>query len=198
MKKKLPTRKVTISFRSKREQEPLKIVADAAIATSGVGQGKLIPLVILDTSERPDVEEFIRIHTYVGPGDVTVAWVQYPKGKNNLSLYVEAVRPSEVIFFIRFDLMSHWVIVDQIIRSRALYIQSGRPGDRLRTTLDKPRISIEISDSGFDDIWESIGHEAVIRRLRSEGLSKGDAKLASSLLIQKWRKEFGNLRMPAD
>ena len=87
--------------------------------------------------------------------------MQYPKGKNNLSLHVEAARPSEVIFFIRFDLMSHWVIVDQIIRSRALYIQPGRPGDRLRTSLDKPRISIEIGDLGFDHIWESMGHEAV-------------------------------------
>jgi hypothetical protein len=198
MKKKLTTRKVAIRFRSKREQEPIQIVADAAIATSHVGQGKLIPLVILDTTGHPDVEEFIRIHTYVGPGDVTVGWVQYPKGKNNLSLHVEAARPSEVIFFIRFDLMSHWVIVDQIVRSRALYIQAGRQGDRLRTTLDKPRISIEIGDLGFDDIWESIGHEAVIRRLRSEGLSKGNAKRASSLLIQKWRQEFGDFRMDAE
>jgi hypothetical protein len=134
----------------------------------------------------------------VAPGDVSVAWVQYPKGKRNLSLLVQALRPSEVTFLITFDLESpQWVIVDQIIRSRALYIQPGRSGDRLRTTLDKPRILIEVGDLGFDDSWEHLLHKAVIRRLRSEGLSKAAAKQACNKLIEQWRLEVGGVRLDA-
>jgi hypothetical protein len=197
MKMKLRPRKIEVSL-SKSQQQPLEIVADGAMATGSLGQGKFIVLVILDTSERPDVEEFVRIHKYVQTGDVKVGWVGYPKGRNNLSLLIEAARPSEVTFFIRFDLTRHWALVDQIIRTRALYVQPGRQGDRLRATLQQPRILVEIGDLGFDRTWDGIAHDAVVRRLRSEGLSKADAKHAASELIQKLRHEFGDLRMPAD
>ena len=33
-----------------------------------------IPLVILDTTDRLDLEEFIRVHQYHGPGDVDSQW----------------------------------------------------------------------------------------------------------------------------
>jgi hypothetical protein len=54
-----------IKLSHEREKEALRIVADGAIASRGVGEGRLIPLVILDTSSRPDVEEYIRPHQYV-------------------------------------------------------------------------------------------------------------------------------------
>jgi hypothetical protein len=54
MRKKLRIQKFAIKLRSEREQKPILIAADAAIATTVLGQGKLIPLVILETSERPD------------------------------------------------------------------------------------------------------------------------------------------------
>jgi len=39
------------------EANPVRIVADGVIGTRGVGGGRLIPHLILDTSDRPDVKE---------------------------------------------------------------------------------------------------------------------------------------------
>ena len=52
------------------QHHPVPILADAAIATEKIGNGKLIPVLILDTSERPDVAELIRIHAHLPQGDV--------------------------------------------------------------------------------------------------------------------------------
>src|ERR1700730_420478 len=65
-----------IELSHEREKDALRIVADGAIAHSGVGEGRLIPLVILDTSSRPDLEEYIRVHQYAGAGDVKCQWGQ--------------------------------------------------------------------------------------------------------------------------
>lgn len=194
MRRKL--RKIEVKLHSERERKPVPIVADAAIATAALDHGKLIPLIILDTTDRPDIEEFVRIHSFLPPGDVTVGWVQYPHGKRYLSLLIEAQRPSEITFIIAFDLESaQWVIVDQIVTGRGLYVQPGRIGDRLATTLDHPRILIEVGDLGLDDTWEQLSHAAVVRRLRSDGLSKAQAKDAATKLIAEWRGTFGNLRL---
>lgn len=194
MRKKL--RKLEVKLRSEREKKPLRIVADAAIATAALGHGKLIPLVILETSERPDVDEFVRIHSFLPPGDVTVGWVNYPRGKRNLSLLIQAQRPSEVTFIIAFDLDSpQCVIVEQIIKSRALYVQPGRVGDRLVTTLDHTRILVEVGDLDFDETWDQLLHAATVRRFRSEGMSKAQATDAATKLIAEWRTTFGNLRL---
>jgi hypothetical protein len=47
---------------------PVPIVADAAIATDVVGDGRFIPLVILDTVDRPDIAEIIELQEKVPPG----------------------------------------------------------------------------------------------------------------------------------
>jgi hypothetical protein len=189
-------KQLEVQLRSEREKRPVPIVADAAIASTVLGHGKLIPLVILDTTDRPDVEEFVRIHSFLSPGDVTVAWVQYPHGKRNLSLLIQAQRPSEVTFFIAFDLdSSQVVIVDQVIKGRALYIQPGRMGDRLTTTLDHSRILVEVGDLSFDDTWDRLLYAVTVKRFRSEGMSKAQAKNAATKLIAEWRGTFGNLRL---
>ena len=45
------------------------IVADAAIASGAVGDGRLIPLVILDTTNRPDLVDLFTAHDKMLPGD---------------------------------------------------------------------------------------------------------------------------------
>src|SRR6266536_2220208 len=63
--------------RRRTEILPIKdfvpIVADGAMA-GPVAEGANIPLVILDTSKRPDIAEAIRVHAYLPPGDVASSW----------------------------------------------------------------------------------------------------------------------------
>src|SRR3989442_15728179 len=49
----------------------------------------------------------------------------------------------------RFDIEKYGGLVDQIIHSEGVYIQPGRPGDRLSTTFDNPRVLAEVTSRAF-------------------------------------------------
>ena len=52
-------RVVKIPLRDAAEALPLPIIANGAIATVHFGEGRTIPVLIIDTSTRPDAENFI-------------------------------------------------------------------------------------------------------------------------------------------
>ena len=62
---------------SPHEMQPVRIVSDAAVSMRGAFGGRLVPLVILDTSDRPDIDELIRVHhASLKPGDVKIQWAE--------------------------------------------------------------------------------------------------------------------------
>ena len=61
----------SIPMNSAEEAQVVPIVGDAAIATVGVGHGRLIPLII-DTTSRPDLAEVIKAQVHLPEGDVVV------------------------------------------------------------------------------------------------------------------------------
>jgi hypothetical protein len=107
------------------------IVADAAIATEWMGDGRLIPLVIIDTIDRPDLEEFIRIHQYAGPGDAESQWATLEDSSGRVALILTFKKPMDMTAVLAFDPAKQGGLIDQIIHTRGIYIQAGRLGDRL-------------------------------------------------------------------
>jgi len=179
------------------EKHPVPIVADAAVASVGIQEGKFTPLVILDTTKRPDVVELVRIHQHLPSGDAECQWGQPPGKKNKLTLYLKFIRPSEVNIILEFDLERQHGLIDQIIRSGGIYIQPGRVGDRLSATSDMPKILISIPDTGFKSTWEKMFQRSLIASFKSRGgLNSRDAERAAESFIKEWR-EFGNFRMPS-
>jgi len=74
---------------------PVPIVGDAAIAGQ-VAEGVNIPLVILDTAERPEVAELIRVQEHLPPGDVVSTWGgQKGRVEKEVSLLLQFDRPIE-------------------------------------------------------------------------------------------------------
>ena len=65
-----------------------------------VADERVTPL-ILDVTERPDVEELVRVHRYLPPGDVRVQWGTLATRKESVSLILRFTRPSEVVRRIR-------------------------------------------------------------------------------------------------
>jgi len=175
-------------------ERPVPIVADAAIATEWMGDGRLIPLVVIDITDRPDLEEFVRIHQYLGPGDADSQWATLEDSSGRVALLLTFKNPMEVTAALAFDPVKQGGLVDQIIHTRGLYIQAGRPGDRFIKKPDAPRVIVEIPDTGFAKVWDDIFFRAVVQRMRSEGLSRHDAKLVANEHITNWRK-FGNFRV---
>jgi hypothetical protein len=179
------------------EAEVVHIGGDAGMATATVADGKLLPMLILDTSSRPDIEEHIRIHEKLGPGDVRIQWAQRPDHQDEVLLVLSFERPSEFKAFIAFDLTRHQgVLVDQILTSGGFYIQAGRMGDRFRNHIDKPRLIVEAPDTGFKSRWEEIYKDYTFRALCRAGLNRTAAKRAAAEAIGMLRK-IGSFRMPA-
>ena len=173
------------------EAVPVPIAGDAGIATVGVGDGRMIPLLILDTAKRPDIEDMIKAHhRMAGQGDVKSGWGRpdtfFDSGVVSLTLTFE--KPSHCLILLRFDIGKYGGLVDQIIRSQGLYIQAGRPGDRLTTTFDHPRVLAEVPSREFQDEWDRMLRKATRKRFQREhGMGRAEAKLATERFIADWR-----------
>lgn len=180
-----------IPVRHPAEAEAVPVVADAGIATVGVGDGRMIPLLILDTSRRPDIEDMVKAHHAMdGQGDVKAQWGRpdtlFDKGLVSLILTFE--KPSYCLIILRLDIGKYGGLVDQIIRSQGLYIQPGRPGDRLSTTFDNPRVLAEVPSREFQPEWDRMLRKAMRKRFQREhGMGRSEAKLATERFISEWR-----------
>ena len=176
-------------LRHEREKDVLRIVADGAIAHPGVAEGRLIPLVIVDSSSRPDLEEYIRIHQYIGAGDVICRWGQLIGHDNTVALCLSFSRPAELVAIIEFDLQrSQAVLVEQILATNALYIQAGRDGDRLKHNVNLTKVIVEVPATGFRKFWDKIYLRHATAEMRQRGLNRADAKRAAKQAIEEMRK----------
>ncbi|MCW8916749.1 MAG: hypothetical protein OQK24_12975 [Magnetovibrio sp.] len=173
---------------------PTPIIATAAIASSGQVGGRLIPLVILDSSEKPALDELIRLHAFLPPGDVRITWGQVKELKDHVVLHVEFLRPMETEVHLEFEIGKYGGLVDQIFSTRVLYVMTGRSGDRFVDKHDDDRISVEIPDTGFFKVWDEMFYKNTIKQMRQKGLGRQEAKRAAREYIEQWRN-FDNIRV---
>jgi hypothetical protein len=191
-------RKWSVAIRHEIEKTPVPIVSDALVATRGLADGRLIPLLILDTSARPDVEDMIRAHKHLGPGDAESAWGAVSTlNRTKLRLLLSVIKPSRCLVVIEFDVLRHGGLIDRIVQSQGLYIQAGRPGDRLVKTPDHERILVGVPSREFRGDWERIFRKALFKDYRQRGLSRGDAKEAADSFLKEWRR-VTSMRMQSD
>lgn len=171
------------------------VVADAAIATDIVGDGRFVPLVILDTSERRDIQEAIASQEKAPPGDALSAWTKILDGpKHHLALAIHLQRPIELTFAFNFDLSTQGAAVDLALKAHAIYLQAGTHGDRLLTTMEAPRMIIELGADIPLAEWTDLWSKALIQRLRGEGVRKWEAREAATRHIVMMREQFLNAR----
>lgn len=185
------------------EAEPVPIVADAGIATVTVGDGRMIPLLILDTSNRPDIDDMVMAHKHMqGQGDAGAQW-----GRPNtffdtgvVSLILTFVKPSRCLILLSFEIGKYGGLVDQIIHSQGLYIQPGKPGERLSTAFDHPRVLVEVPSREFQPEWDRMLRKATRKRFQREHeMSRAEAKLATEKFITEWRDlSSKRIRGPVD
>ena len=185
---KLKSTRTKIPLKHPWEAQPVKIVGDAAIATINVGEGRLIPMVIIDSSQRPDIEEMIRVHEYLQPGDVTTQWGNMANTSDSIALLLRFIRPAETFIVLNFDIVKQGVIVDQILSSNGLYLQAGHEGDRFGNTPGAKRILIEVPETGFSKDWDGLYTKCLIKDFRRMGLRKHQAIEAAKEAIGKMRK----------
>ena len=195
MFKRLFKRKRLAKFAIRQNEAiPVSIVADAAVASQGVREGKFIPLLIIDCSKRLDISELVRVHQHLPPGDVECQWGQRHGTRGKIDLFLKFIRPSKIFVLLEFDIERQGGLVDQVLRAGALYIQAGQIGDRLITTPDNPKILIHIPDTGFRSEWEMIFMKHLTDGFKRRGLKKSKAQEAALMFLEEWRK-FGKFQM---
>jgi len=168
-------------------QLPVPIVADGAIATTILGEGRLIPVLIIETSARPDIDELVTALQRPPPGDATSRWGRLHWHKRSVVLVLSFERPSQVGIVLEFNIADQGILVDSILTSKALYLQPGRLGDRLSSSLESPRIFVEVPDLGFKSEWDRMWPKAIAAKLRQSGLSRTKAKEAAEKAISMMR-----------
>ena len=171
-------RRQKFSLNGPEESVAVPIAGDAGIATRDTRYGRLIPLLILDTTNRPDLTEAIRIQSSVPSGDVEFFWGKVSKKSEHISLFLSFKRPTNRNAIIEFDHIKRGILVESILTAKAVYIQAGKPGDRISDNFNKPKVLIEIPDTGFRPYWDKIFSKSLVRYFRREGYSYKEARLA--------------------
>lgn len=163
----------------KRETKPLVLVGDGALSIPKVADGRIIPVLILDTSAREDVNEYVRIHQAGLPGDVSTQWGRKRFGSKRF-LIVRSLRPVEISMLIELDAELNAQLINFILKAEAFYLQPGRPGDRLSEDVSKPKVLIGVPDTGFADQWQREYASRVVAKFKRMGLRGSAAKDAAA------------------
>ena len=192
-------REVTIPLFHPREGKALRIVGEGAIAHPAAVEGKMVPVVILDTSERPDIDEFIRLHAHIAAGDAKTQWGTKAGDQDIVRLILTFLRPSELVAIIDFDLgENQGILVEGTLIARSLYIQGGREGDRIKNTMDRPKVIVEVPDTGFDSAWDKIYLKHAVAKMKAEGMPRANAKRAAREFVDLQRASLKFMRVPTE
>jgi hypothetical protein len=172
----------------------IPVIADAAIA-GPIADGRMLPVLILDTSGRPDVDELIRVHRHLGDGNVWSQWATSRDDNDQVALHLRFDRPMDVEMALTMSIRAQGVLVEMILSTRAAYLLAGRPGDRLITKLEAPRVLVEIAETGFRPHWNRLFFDVMNAEMaRRLGVSRRKARGATETLIAR-AKEIANLQL---
>jgi hypothetical protein len=169
------------------------IVGDGAIATCDTGEGRSIPVLIVDCENHKEVLNLVHLHAESPPGDVVCTW---GINKKNAVLLLSFSKPAELTFGLMFDLQSQAGLADGVVQAQGVYIQPSVFGMRVAEGLDNPKILVEVSPQTKLPDWDERLSKAMSHRMRSYGMSRRQAKNAAKEYFKRTR-ELWTFRMRA-
>lgn len=131
------------------------IVGDAAVANNEV-EGFLVPLLIIDASNRPEIDEIIRLHAHLPSGDFSYQWAEVKGKPDNVILVLDFERPIATHMALCFSIEKQAVLVEAALTARAIYLQTGKKGDRYIHDLNRPKLFIVMPDADFREKWDGL------------------------------------------
>lgn len=170
-----------------------QVIEDGLVSNAGLAEGRFIPVVILNAPENSELHDLIRIHQGL-TGDAESTWSQpltllSPK---TYHLEIHFTKPMDCRFAIEFDIKSQFVIIDGIMQSNGVWIQTGSPGDKVSQDLVN-KVLVEIPNNGMEDRWEKRLHS----EMRGTVIRKGKTKSEVNKIVHEKIKTFraiSNLR----
>jgi hypothetical protein len=172
------------------EARPAKIVSDPGMAIVRDTDSKVIPIVQIDATDRPDIVSLIAAH---GPGVVGEAATQWgrrvgaPEG--TVTLFLDYQRPLRVLIFMDLHIVHYGFLVDEILRAGELYIQAIQTPSAANAASGPSRMRVVVADTGFGLLWDRLLEDELARELRKQGLSATKAKTSTAEIIRGWRSK---------
>ncbi|GLW38590.1 hypothetical protein Pcaca04_25260 [Pectobacterium carotovorum subsp. carotovorum] len=157
----------------------IPIVSDGAIASPVVGDGRLIPVLLLDCTNHPEFINLIQIHQSTPPGDVKCRWGYNPFNRRFVELELNFLRPVELEIKILFDLRTQPAIADSIVQAKSVYLQESDSNGRLASSMDKPKIIIEVPPKTKLPKWDSMLLTQIEKKMKQDGVGKKSLKNAA-------------------
>jgi hypothetical protein len=179
-----------LNFDKPYEYAPVPVVGHAA-ATLPQAMGGLTAILIIDTRNRPDIDEYVNIHRNSGAGDVESQWGRRVDDNSIYQLVLEVIRPVELNIYLEFKFPDKISVIDQILHTQRLCLQPGRPGDTLSQTFNTvPRVIMEIPDTGIGKKWNTKLLKHFTKMFQGEGLNKRQAEEKAAEFIRTRRQIF--------
>jgi hypothetical protein len=171
----------------------IPVVSDGGISNPGIGEGRMIPVLILDCANHQEFLNLVHVHQHTPPGDVVSNWGYSLFSSRFLELNLNFYKPVELDLRIRFDLRKQAAIADFIVQAKAVYLQPAESGIRVADGLDKPKIIVEIPPSTKLRKWDAMLLTQIAKRLRSDGMGRAQSKDAAKQHLARMR-EFMSMR----
>jgi len=166
-------------------------IADGMLSIPKLGEGRLIPCVILEKSIAREVYNLCQAHINSEPGDVTTTWARpFSLLKpTNLILKIEFKKPIQATFGIVFNIFNHFALIDAIVQSQALRIEAGNIGDKI-SQLKNADILIEVQRTNFAGVWEKHLLHTLKERYKKKGIKKNKLEHLAKEHIKSMREIF--------
>lgn len=181
------------------EFNPYKIVKNATVADPRLGEGRMIPVLILSSKNDSELRELLEIHKDVSSGDIKVQWGDYITTllkKEKMFLEIEFINPKKFVFHIVFDIDKDYSLIDAIFQSRGVYINLGTKDDKISSVFFKENnetIVLEVADTNLDDFWEKRLRKVLLKKARKEKIPSAERQKKVDNHIKKMR-DFFNIR----
>ncbi|MDG9757817.1 hypothetical protein N7365_06865 [Pseudomonas sediminis] len=174
-----------------RVDDYIPLVSDGAIASPDIGDGRLIPVLILDCSNHPAFLNLVRVHQQTPPGDVISRWGYGRFNKRFVTLNLRFLKPVELEASIRFDLRMQPALADSIVQAKSVYLQPLESGSRVIEGMDKPKIVIEIPPQTKLPNWDAMLLKQIEIKMKKDGMSRRSVKSAARQHLERIREFTG-------
>ncbi|GAA4929391.1 hypothetical protein [Actinomycetospora succinea] len=164
----------------------IPIVGDGAIVQRGEAWGKLIPVLLIDSSERPDVRELFRLHSD-GMGDVTYKWRLGSREPYTAFLTLSFERPVRCSFTLELPVNKYGGLTDIAVANELVSLQSAKAGDRLSDKPNEDRIVVQVGSDTFRAMWYDYYEKATISRFLARGFDRSASKKSANAAIEQHR-----------
>jgi|SRR3989339_271047 len=166
----------------------LSYVEEGLISSENVGEGRMIPALVLDVGDNSDIKDLIKSHLSIDSGDASMCWIQDFYDRRFFILRIKFLKPMQIIFGIRFNIATDYSLIDGIIQSKGLYIKTGQKGDKISKSLDSDMILIEVPDTGVKRIWDEMLLNTLIKDFKKRKYSRKESKDMALNHISKMRE----------